>query len=81
MKLEGYKRSNFTAKESGSLVTGYNLYLSYPVTGEDACGIAFERIYMSDSKLAKCGYKPHVGDEVNVTYNRFGKVDFIFPVK
>lgn len=39
-----------------------------------------DRIYITDAKLAKCGYTPHVGDEVNVTYNKFGKVAAILPV-
>lgn len=61
----------------------YRLYrlsiLSYPITG-DGAGQACDRIYITDAKLAKCGYTPHVGDEVNVTYNKFGKVAAILPV-
>ena len=72
MKVIGFKRADFMSKE-GAPITGYNLYLSYPITGEDADGSACERYYMTDAKLARSGYKPHVGDEVNVSFNRFGK--------
>lgn len=81
MKVIGFKRSNFKSKSSDTMVTGYNIYLTYPVSGEDAAGVACERVYMSDDKLAKCDYVPQVGDEVNVTYNRFGKPEFILHVK
>ena len=80
MKIIGYKRSDFTPPE-GSLVTGYNVYFTYPATGEDAGGVICERIYFSDAKLAKSGYKLHVGDEVRISYNRYGKPDTIVVVK
>lgn len=76
MKVIGYKRNNFQTKE-GNTVTGLNLYLAAPVSGPDAEGLTAERIYMSDAKLAKCGYKPRVNDEVTVLYNRFGKPESI----
>lgn len=79
MKIIGYKRSNFTSKD-GNLVTGFNLFLVYPLSGEDSAGQACDRLYLTDDKLAKSGYTPHVGDEVNVTYNRFGKVAALIPV-
>ena len=78
MKLIGFRKSYFLSKE-GTSITGYTVYLSYPITG-DGAGQACDRIYITDAKLAKCGYTPHVGDEVNVTYNKFGKVAAILPV-
>lgn len=80
MNIQGFKRCNFTTKE-GSVVTGYNLYLSYPLSGEDADGIACDKVYMTDDKLAKCGYTPQVGDEVTLTYNKFGKAAAIMLIK
>ena len=78
MKLIGYMRNNFTP-EDGKTVTGFNLYLSYPLTGEEAGGFAVDRIYMTDAKLAQSNYKPKVGDEVIINYNRYGKVASIIP--
>lgn len=78
MKLIGFRKSDFLSKE-GTSITGYTVYLSLPITG-DGAGQACDRIYITDAKLAKCGYTPHVGDEVNVTYNKFGKVAAILPV-
>lgn len=76
MKVIGFKRNDFTTKE-GATVTGLNLYLAHPVTGSDADGMVAERVYMSDAKPARCGYKPKVADEVSVLYNRYGKPESI----
>ena len=71
MKILGYKRNDFEGS-SGAKITGYNLYVtSYDLYGKDADGTACERVYLTDSKLN--GYAPHVGDTVNITYNRNGK--------
>ena len=80
MKLIGYRRNNFQTQE-GNTVTGYNLYLAYPATGDDAAGLVAERIYMTDDKLAKSGYVPHEGDEVEIAYNSYGKPSNIRAVR
>lgn len=49
--------------------------------GKDADGQSCESIYMTDEKLARCGYTPKVGDEVTLMYTRSGKVSAIFPIK
>lgn len=79
MKVIGYKRSDFVTKD-GVSVTGLNIYMTYPATGTDAEGVVAERVYVSDAKLAKSGYKPRIGDEVNIMYNRFGKPETISKV-
>lgn len=80
MKIIGFKRGDFTSKD-GVAVTGYNVYLAYPATGADAYGVICERIYFSDTKLVRSGYKLHVNDEVNISYNRYGKPESITVVK
>lgn len=73
MKIIGYKRSNFRA-EDGKEITGYNIYLGYPLSGDDADGMAaLQKIYFSDRKLAESEYSPCVGDNVEISYNRFKK--------
>lgn len=80
MKIIGFKRGDFTSKD-GVAITGYNVYLTYPATGTDADGVICERVYFSDAKLARSGYKLHVNDEVNISYNRYGKPESITAVK
>ena len=38
-------------------------------------GHGSERIFVTDAKLNQWPYQPKVGDEVNVSYNRFGRCD------
>ena len=51
MKLNGFTGTDFTTRE-GVTITGYNLYLTYPVTGPEAQGMVAEHIYMTAAKLA-----------------------------
>lgn len=72
MKIIGIRPTNFKG-ESGDAVSGKNFYVTYPLeTGE---GQGSERIFVTDAKLNKWPYQPKVGDEVSVSYNRYGKCD------
>lgn len=75
----GFKRNDFKSKD-GTVITGYTIYIAYPVQGKDAEGLAVERQYISDKRLASCNYTPAVGDKVQVGYNRFGKIVSIYKV-
>lgn len=79
MKIIGMKKSDFQTKE-GTLIKGYNVYLTYELSGDGAVGCGCERAYITQAKLDKCGFKPEVGDTVDLAYNRFGKVAAILPV-
>ncbi len=81
MKIIGYQRSNFKG-DQGNEIRGMRIYLTSPLTsGQDVEGEACECVYMTDDKLARCGYVPKVGDEVNVSYNRYRKPDNITRIK
>ena len=82
MNVIGFKRNDFTGKD-GKEIYGMRLYLTAPLSGngKDADGQSCDSIYMTDEKLARCGYTPKVGDEVTLMYTRSGKVSAIFPIK
>ena len=42
---------------------------------EKGKGLGSERIFVTDAKLNAWPYQPKVGDEVNVSYNRYGRCD------
>ena len=74
MKIIGIRPSSFSAREDESKqVSGKNIYVTYPL--EKGEGLGSERIFVTDAKLNKWEYQPKVGDEVNVSYNRFGRCD------
>ena len=79
MKVIGYIRKNFTTQD-GKTICGYNVYLSRMAVGIDAAGCTADRVYLSDARLAESGYTLAVGDEVELSYNRYGKVQHIFKI-
>lgn len=78
MKVVGIRKVDFTAQD-GNRISGVSLFCSYPIT-KNGEGFAVDKIFLSDKKMADCGYFPEVGDEIGVNYNRFGKVDSIVPL-
>jgi len=72
MKIIGIRPSSFKG-DNGSPVSGMNVYLTFPL--EKGEGQGAERIFVTDAKLNKWTYKPKVGDEVNISYNRYGRCD------
>ena len=75
MKLLGAEKNDFTSK-SGEKITGFNCFFSRPIDPSRGKGVAVERIYVSDARLAANGFDPlaNVGKDVAVLYNRYGKV-------
>lgn len=68
MKVVGFEDKRFKF-DDGKTVSGQFIYLSEERDG--VTGMACERVFLSDNKLS--GYIPVIGDEVEVSYNRFGK--------
>ena len=73
----GIRPSSFKG-DNGEKVSGMNIYYTYPL--DKGTGLGAERVFMTDAKLAGCGYQPLPGDEVQVEYNRFGRVAKIYPI-
>lgn len=76
MEVIGIVRSNFTLKDTGTEITGCNLYLARPIDPKLGHGVAVDRVYMTDAKLEANGINLEtiVGQTVTVYYNRYGKV-------
>lgn len=69
-KIIGIRASEFKG-DHGETVRGLNIYLTEPL--EKGEGLSADRVFVTEDKVAKWVYKPHVGDEVRLEYNRFGK--------
>ncbi len=78
MKVIGFRKSSFRG-DDGHDVSGINIYLTYPLDKGEGQGT--DRVYLTDARLAECGYTPKVGDEVKVEYNRWGKCSGISVAK
>ena len=70
--IVGYRDVNFTSQQ-GNEITGMTIYYTetdvYGVSGQ-AC----DKFFMSSKRLKDIGWKPAVGDNVELNYNKYGKV-------
>jgi len=78
MQVVGMKPWKYQPEGSEVIYTGITLNVVYPYSANDteANGYQAERLSVKASVLEQCG-KPELKDEITVSYNRFGKVEFI----
>ena len=74
-EVVGFSRSEFQAKDNNQVIRGYQIYVQYE--DQHTTGYRCERLYLNDGK---CDYIPHLGDRINVMYNKYGKVEAIYSV-
>ena len=81
MKVIGIEKSSFTSKETGALIEGSNVDITYSIDQTKGKGVAAERIYITDAKASAMDVdlSTLVGKEVVVVYNRYGRVQSIIP--
>lgn len=81
MKILGFENVQFNFND-GKTVKGVYVYLSdNAVNPQKVTGVRTERIFLSESKAAECNFIPKLGDNVQVNYNRFGKVQSIVTMR
>lgn len=57
-------------KDKDKSITGYSLYICRP-GGPGMEGDEAQKIFISDQKVS---YVPALGDQIQIVYNRYGKV-------
>lgn len=78
MKLIGIQRVDYTNK-NGYHVLGYKLHTSTPAIRNDCIGELTETVFVSDSVFAACDHLA-VGDDISISYNKFGKVIAVYAI-
>ena len=78
MKIIGIRSSSFKS-DKGEEVSGKNFYYTFPL--DKGIGHGCERVFITDAKMADWSYKPAVGDEVEIVYNRWGRCDKLVKVR
>lgn len=73
-KVVGKRRTEFTPKDGGQPISGYNLYVLS--SEEHTEGYVTDRLFVSDRKFVNAVI-PALGDLIDVRYNRYGKVDSV----
>lgn len=72
MKVIGFSQRSFTAKDTGALIYGLNIYVTFE--NSRTTGLACDRFFVSSNRLEECGYYPTLGDDIELVYNRYGKI-------
>ena len=78
MKIIGIRPSSFKG-DKGEEITGKNIFMTFPL--DKGAGLGCERVFVTDLKMADWPYKPVVGDEVRINYNRYGRCDSMEKVR
>lgn len=75
----GYRRADFSGRDK-QLVKGCNVYIGDEIT-HGGTGLAVERLYISDNRASNMGVdlESLVGKNINVLYDRHGRVASISP--
>lgn len=70
----GYRDMEFKTKD-GDLISGRKFFYTY--VQNEVTGMACDSFFLTKDALANVGYVPNVNDEVEVYFNRYGKVSQI----
>lgn len=77
-KVIGFRKVSFQDRETNKNVQGYSLFLVRPGEGELFVGDEAQKLFISSEYVP---YIPKLGDEVQLFYNRYGKISDIQVVK
>lgn len=72
MKIIGIKNVKFTGKD-GVLVTGFEVYYTEPIAN-NGNGFSSGKFFMTKKRRESLETDFEVNDEIELFYNRFGKV-------
>lgn len=75
-KVIGYQHTSFVTKDTKETISGINLWFGEDIT-KNGNGCKVERVFLSQRVLEAEDYIPVVGEEIRISYNRYGKVDSI----
>ena len=75
-EIVGIESINFTSRQTGDQITGTNLFVHYPQENNrpGLQGVRTDKLFVNLPLIAPCF---PLGDQVEVYYNRYGKVDSV----
>lgn len=73
-KVIGFRKVSFVDEKTKKPVEGFSLFLIRPGTGDNMTGDECQKLFISSAYVE---YQPYLGDEVNLIYNRYGKISSI----
>lgn len=73
-KIIGTISTSFTPKDNTTPITGTTIFVTEPIPPDRGKGESADHFFLSTAKLASLDFTPAVGMEVEILFNRFGKV-------
>lgn len=73
-KIIGLKSMSFTTKD-GTHIEGTKIFTSDPI--KNGKGVEPESVFLTRDKMAALDFVPDVGMDIEILYNRWGKVKTI----
>ena len=75
MKVIGFCDRSFTSEDTGALIEGMYIFVTFEKKG--TTGLACDRFFITRQRLDESGYFPSLDDEILILYNRYGKISGI----
>ena len=75
-KIMGLEQKSFTTKE-GDTIEGTSIYITDKIPPQRGEGCTGDLIFLSKNKLNDLSFVPAVGMDIEVLYNKYGKVSTI----
>ena len=73
MKIIGIVNVSFSTKD-GNTITGKTFHVTSPVPAGQGSGEVTDHFFLSAAKLETLDFTPELSQQIQVLYNRYGKV-------
>lgn len=73
-KIIGISNTSFTPKDSETPIEGSTYHVTEPIDPKNGVGFKGDKFFLTRTKLSTLDFTPAIGQEVEVLYNKFGKV-------
>lgn len=77
--LHGFRHIDMTDRETGRLIVGYTCFISFPSEGVQ--GLETAKQFISDGLAAANGWKPVLGELLNIEFTPKGRVSSVSTVQ
>lgn len=73
-QIVGVIKTSFRPKDSETPIEGITVHTTDPIPPGKGKGVSTDRFFLSDRKMEQLPFTPAIGMEVEVLFNRWGKV-------
>lgn len=73
-RIIGIERKSFTPKDGDRPIEGSTFHVTEKIASQHGEGCSADRFFLSKAKLGELDFVPSVGADVEILYNKYGKV-------